>query len=169
VTWLPRLPHDLRFAVRTLRRRRLLTVVATATIALGIGAATSIYSVVDGVLLRPLPFREPGRLVAVWLTFPDWKKEPILARIWDRIPLSIPEYRDLRDGARSFESVGIWSASRALLVEGEGGRAEMVPTVRASASLLHVLGERRPARRRRRARSATRRSSGRWRRATAWR
>jgi predicted permease len=140
VTWLPRLPHDLRFAVRTLRRRRLLTAVATATIALGIGAATSIYSVVDGVLLRPLPFREPGRLVAVWLTFPDWKKEPILARMWDRIPLSIPEFRDLRDGARSFESVGIWTTSRALLVE--EGRAEMLPTVRASASLLHVLGER---------------------------
>ena len=115
MTWLP---HDLRFALRTFRRRRLLTAVAVTTIALGIGAATSIYSVVDGVLLRPLPFREPGRLVAVWNTFPEWRKEPILVRMWDRIPLSIPEYRDLRDGARSFESVAIWTTYRSLLVEG---------------------------------------------------
>ena len=49
--------HDVRFALRTLARRRLFTAVALATIALGVGAATAIYSIVDGVLLRPLPFR----------------------------------------------------------------------------------------------------------------
>jgi putative ABC transport system permease protein len=56
--------NDLRFALRTLQRRRSFTAIAIATIALGIGAATSIYRVVDGVLFRPLPLRGPGRIAA---------------------------------------------------------------------------------------------------------
>ena len=132
--------HDLRFAVRTLRRRPLFAAVALATIALGIGAATSIYSIVDGVLLRPLPFREPGRLVAVWQTYPAWRTEPILAPMWNRIALSLPEYRDLRDKATSFSHVGVWNGSRLRLVEGD--RADLVMTAGASAGLLAVLGER---------------------------
>jgi len=62
------LVQDLRFAARSLRRRRAFTSIAIATVALGIGAATSIYAVVDGVLLRPLPYRDAGRLVAIWQT-----------------------------------------------------------------------------------------------------
>jgi putative ABC transport system permease protein len=132
--------QDLRFATRALRRRRAFAAVAVATVALGIGAATSIYSIVDGVLLRPLPFHEPGRIVGIWQTFPEWKKEPILASSWDRISLAMPEFRDLRDQARSFASVGIWSGGRALLVDGD--RTELVPTLRTSATLLDVLGVR---------------------------
>src|SRR5690348_3665628 len=103
------LPQDLRFALRALRRRPTFAAVAIVTIALGIGAATAIYSIVDGVLLRPLPFREPGRLVAVWQTFPDWRKEPILAAEWDHIPLALPEFRDLRRLTTSFAEVGVWT------------------------------------------------------------
>jgi predicted permease len=132
--------RDVRFSLRALRRRRTFAAVAIATIALGIGAATSIYSVVDGVLLRPLPFREPAMLAAVWQTFPDWKKEPILASEWDHITLALPEYRDLRDRARSFESIAVWAHGRALLVE--DGRSELVSRARVSASMLEVLGVR---------------------------
>ena len=64
------LPQDLRFALRSLRRRRLFAVIAITTMGLGTGAATSIFSVVDGIVLRPLPFRQPNRLVAIWQTFP---------------------------------------------------------------------------------------------------
>ena len=79
---------DLRFALRTLGRRRGFFGVPLTTLALGIGAATSIFSVVDGVLFRPLPFPEPGKLVAVYQTYREWLKEPILTASWDEITFS---------------------------------------------------------------------------------
>ena len=130
--------RDVYFAVRTWRRRRTVAAMAIATIAIGIAAATSIYSVVDGVLLRPLSLPEPGRLIAIWQTYPSWKANGILASMWDRIPLSQPEFRDLSRMQSSFTSVGIWTGGRALL--SVGNDAEQVPTLRASASLLATLG-----------------------------
>jgi len=106
--------------------------------AIGIGAATSIFSVVNGVLLRPLPFPEAGRLVAVWQTFPHWLKVPELARIWDLVPLSLPDYRDWQAEQTSFDAVAIWSTRRVFL--GGAASPEWVQTVQASASMLQVLG-----------------------------
>ena len=57
--------QDLRFAVRSLRRQPGFVAVALATLALGIGTATAMFTVVNGVLLRPLPFHEPGRLATI--------------------------------------------------------------------------------------------------------
>lgn len=128
---------DLRFAVRTLGRRRGFFAVAVATLALGIGAATSIFSVVDGVLFRPLPFPEPGKLVAVYQTYPEWRKEPILASSWDKITLSVPEYRDWRAQQTSFDDVAIYSTVQSIVTGGDA--PEQVSVVRASASLLSVL------------------------------
>lgn len=133
------LVHDVRFALRSLRRRRGFACVAITTVALGVGAATSMYTVIDGVLLRPLPYRQSSRLVAVWQTYPGWKKEPILAPMWDRIPLSIPEYRDVR-AQKIYENAGIWAGGAVTITDGD--HPELVGTTRASASLLDVLGER---------------------------
>jgi len=134
------LGRDVVYAVRSLRRRRTFTLVTMVTIALGIGATTSIYTIVDGVLLKPLPYHAPDRLVEVLRTFPDWKKTPILASEWDRILLSIPEYRQLRDRASDLASVAVWQRPRHMMTVGT--RTERVSAVATTPEMLDVLGVR---------------------------
>ena len=86
--------QDVRFALRTLRRRPAFTALAVVTLGLGIGATTAIYSVVDTVLLRPLPFRDAGSLVAAFRTYPEWKDDDILRVSWDQIAWSYPNRCD---------------------------------------------------------------------------
>jgi putative ABC transport system permease protein len=93
------LAQDLRYALRSLRRRPLLVVVAVAVLAIGIGASTAVFSVVDAVLLRPLPFADAGRLVVAWQRSPD-NSVPF-------IEVSYPDYLDWRQQARTFESMAI--------------------------------------------------------------
>ncbi|MGH7616165.1 MAG: ADOP family duplicated permease, partial [Gemmatimonadaceae bacterium] len=134
------LGQDVRFALRLLRRRPGLSALATTTIALGIGAATSIFSVVDGVLLRPLPFANPDRLVAVWIAQPSLAKDPVVARLAERTVLGAEEVGSLRDRTTALSSIGYWADGGGMLVTGQS--TEQVSVVQASASLLDVLGER---------------------------
>jgi len=90
---------DVRHGLRALRRRPRLVVVAVAVLAVGIGASTAVFSVVDAVLLRPLPFADPARLVVAWQRSPD-NSVPF-------IEVSYPDYVDWRAQARSFESMAI--------------------------------------------------------------
>ena len=80
--------NDLRYAVRSLGKNRTFTLIAVLTLALGIGANTAIFSVVNGILLRPLPYPDPERLMTL------------------RSNQSVPELEDLQSQAQSFESVG---------------------------------------------------------------
>jgi len=77
--------------------------VAVITLALGIGANTAIFSVVNAVLLRPLPYREPGKLVRVYTEFPTMN----LRKFW----MSVPEFLDIQREANAWESIGAWTTS----------------------------------------------------------
>ncbi len=118
---------DLRYALRALRANAVVAAAVTLILSVAVGANTAVFALVNSVLLSPLPFRDPSRLVTVQQTRADSAEEP----------LSIPDYRDLRDGARSFAQMGAafqWSANVT------GGDAERVQGMKASASLFAVLG-----------------------------
>src|SRR5512143_3378229 len=131
---------DLRYAVRSLRRRPIFAIVAIATVALAIGAATSIYSVVDSVLFRSLPYRDAGRLVAVWQTDPDRKGQAVLAANWDRLPLDYTDFITWRAKQTSFTAVGVWSGFGAMLASSDG--PEQINGSRVSPGLFEMLGVR---------------------------
>src|SRR5438093_809364 len=92
--------HDLRYAVRTLLRMRAVAVVAILTLALGIGATTTMFSVVHALLLRPPPFADPERLVILFNTSTT-PRDGLQRRRW-----SMPNIAALEQATTSFESVG---------------------------------------------------------------
>jgi predicted permease len=91
-TWLDSLLQDLRHGARMLRKNPAFTAIAVLTLALGIGANTAIFSVVQGVLLSPLPFNQPDRLVTIM------ESNPRYAQVW----VSYPNFQDWQRNARSF-------------------------------------------------------------------
>ena len=106
--------QDVRFVLRLLRRRAAFAAVTVATIALGIGSATSIFTVADAVLFRALPFPHADRLIAVWLERPAWKAIPGLAKRWDRGTFSLPLFRTWRAAQTSFDDVAVWTTGPAI-------------------------------------------------------
>ena len=115
------LRQDLRYAARTLRRSPGFALVAILTLALGIGANTAIFSVVDAVILRPLPYPEPTRLVELWGNVKRAKVE--------RRGASYPDYVDWRDQSQSFTSMAAVDGSAMTLTgidEPERIQAEVV-------------------------------------------
>ena len=88
--------QDVRYALRQLRKSPGFTAVTMLTLALGIGANTAVFSVVESVLLRPLPFQDSERLFAIWAAHKDQR---------DKIGASMPEFQDYKDQSRSFEYI----------------------------------------------------------------
>ncbi len=128
------LVRDLRHAARSLVRHKAVTGLAVLTLALGIGANTAIFSVVDAVLLAPLPYPDADRLVQVWNTYPKMGL--------DQASVSVPDYFDRREGVSAFEESALYTYESLNLASGESteGSPERVIAVRSSASLFPLLG-----------------------------
>lgn len=124
--------HDVRYAIRTLLKSRGLTIVALLTLALGIGANTAIFSIVSAVLLRPLPFRDPGQLVQI--------RAEERGSGSQNVGFSPLELDDLRDRAGVFESVSVVWQVPANLTGGE--RPERIDILAVSPSYFAMLGAR---------------------------
>ncbi len=131
---------DVGFAIRVLRRAPLSTTIAVVTLGLGIGAATTIYSVADAVLLRKLPFDRPHELFNVWHTNPEWRDHPLLSQFWNRLPPSYAGYELWRDGMTAAQGVAVHGvASMALTGTGD---PEQIAVGLASVDLFPLLGVR---------------------------
>jgi predicted permease len=122
------LARDLRFSLRTLMRNPGFTCVAVLTAALGIGANTAMFSVVQGVLLAPLPFPRPDRLVFVWENRPGVPE----------LDASYPNFEDWQRESHSFDSMAALAFHNFNLTA--PGRAEHLVGIRASSTLLKTLG-----------------------------
>jgi predicted permease len=122
------LRQDLRYTARTLGRSPGFALTAILVIALGVGANTAAFSVTDFVLIRPLPFPQPDRLVMLWENVPRYPT----------MELSPPNYRDWKRLTQSFESMGFFSPQSVSLI-GQG-EPERIDGAEVSADLLPTLG-----------------------------
>ena len=120
--------QDLRFGARTLRRNPVFAAVAVLTLALGVGANAAIFSVVNAVLLRPLPWSEPDRAVMIWSRWTAFEKT------W----VSEGEVNDYRKESRTLEGIGAWDDGQVNLT-GDGD-PERVSAGSVTANLFSVLG-----------------------------
>ncbi len=128
--WVEAVFQDLRYAARRLRRSPGFTMAALLILALGLGANTAIFSVIDAVLLRPLPFPEPDRLVGVW------EETPMFGLKYS--PAAMGNYVEWRDQNRVFQETGALEQWQFRLTG--DGRPEEVLGSYVTSSLFHVLG-----------------------------
>ena len=124
--------QDIRFSGRQLRRAPRFFATAVVALALGIGANTVMFSVVYGVLLKPLPFDQPERLVSVWSTAPGIGAQ--------RTVLAPAQYFTYREDHRVFEDLAVWT-DRSATLTGTGDPAE-IPTLMVTDGFLSILGVR---------------------------
>jgi predicted permease len=122
--------HDIRYGLRTMRKSPGFTAVAVIALALGIGANTAIFSVVNALLLKPLPYKDAERLVMIWHTYPKLNL--------DQASVSAPSYIEYRDMTSSFEEVATatqWSVNLTGV-----GEPERLQGARISYNLFSTLG-----------------------------
>ena len=123
--------QDIKYGVRTFLKSPGFTLVAVLALAIGIGTNTAIFSVVNGVLLRPLPFRDAERLVYFESIKPD-------RAIWDG-HISVADYRDWKQQADAFEGISLIYVAK-IIVKSNGGEPEFVPWSMVPISFFQVIG-----------------------------
>ena len=121
--------QDLRYGIRMLAKSPGFTALAVITLALGIGANTAIFSVINSVVLRPLPFHEPGRLVALWET----ESAP------GNFPLTGPDYLDWQAQSRTLEASSLYTWDRTANASGSG-EPQAASVISTQANFFAVLG-----------------------------
>jgi putative ABC transport system permease protein len=126
--------NDLRFALRQLWKSPGFAIVAIVTLALGIGANTAIFSVIESALLRPLPFPNADRLVRVYETFDENGAQSNRVNLAER---TVQQWREF--GTDIFEGVGV-ATGASVTASGVGESAQSFPAARISANFLSVLG-----------------------------
>jgi putative ABC transport system permease protein len=124
--------NDIRYALRTLLRERAFAAMVVLSLAVGIGANTAIFSVVNGVLLRPLPYRDPERLFTIREVVPK------LAHLYPTLPVNLSHYLEWRKRCSALESIAIMRPA-ALNLTG-AGEPELLTSARVSANTFQVLG-----------------------------
>jgi putative ABC transport system permease protein len=129
LVWLERLWQDVRFGLRMFRKNPVFTAVAVATLALGIGANTAIFAVIDAVLLRPLPYPDQGRVVWVTELMPQSGRDTVLT----------PEYAAWEKEQRVFDQFGAFSVTRGINLAA-GTRPERILAGHVTQSFFPVLG-----------------------------
>jgi putative ABC transport system permease protein len=130
--WFSDLADDVRFGLRTLRNSPGFTAIAVITLALGIGANTAIFSVVENVLLRPLPYNQPESLVEIWNTYPGFQA----------VGVSAGDYADFHREAKSFSAMGAYAEiSQGFNLTGVG-EPERIQASVATSDLFSMLGVR---------------------------
>src|SRR5262245_51244446 len=127
------LPNDLMYAARTLRRSPGFALITILTLALGIGASTAIFSVVNAVLLRPLPYKDPERLVLLW---GDLRNRDV-----EDFPLSPADFYDLREQATLLEGLAAVSPGR-LPISGDDQEPEQIRVAGVTTNFFKLLGAR---------------------------
>lgn len=130
---------DLRHGVRLLLRRRGFALAAIIPLALGLGAATAMYSVLDGLLLRPPAFTQPDRLVAIWATEQAWRTEKAIGFHWDRVVIGHGDFEALQERARTLSDVAAWGQSSGMLADANGSYA-LANEAMVSSSIFDLLG-----------------------------
>lgn len=121
---------DVRHTLRSVRRQPAFVVAAVATLAIGIGANTAVFSLSYGLLFRPLPYAEPDRLVMIWSRNPE--------RGWNRTDMSIPDALDIGSRAASIEALAVIQRASVNLTGGEV--PERLEARRVTEAMLPILG-----------------------------
>jgi len=125
--------QDLRYAFRTLLTSKSFTIAALLCLALGIGATTAIFSVVNAVVLRPLPYKDPDRLARMYTEFPKFGSHPLL-KFWT----SPPEFADLQRDLQSWESLEAFSVSGANI--SGGNEPVRITATTLTGGMMNMLG-----------------------------
>src|SRR5688572_22459123 len=120
--------HDLRYGARALAKTPLFAIVIVLTMGLSIGATSAIFSVIDGVLLRPLPYPEPDRIARIFLRNASFPK----------FPVNHYDFRDLRERNRSFEHLALYTRFDQQL--SGAGEPVKLSGFRVSADFFRLLG-----------------------------
>jgi len=131
---------DAKFAIRQLRRSPGFAVSTILTLAFGIGATTAIFTLVDGILLRPLPFPDPDRLIAIdTMQSPPGAPTDKLYLDW-AIGSSYPNFFDWQRQNHTFESIASYQENARLFAKANGDGAQVISCGRVSANLFSTLG-----------------------------